>query len=261
MSSERTLECGVVLPAAGASRRFGIATGRKKQLIEIAGRPLLHRSLDVFAGLDAVRTIVVVVPAAGRSALEEIAAAWCAERAPGRTPRLELVEGGARRQDSVRHGLEVFWDELPAALVHDAARPLVRPDDVERVLAGVAEDGAAVLGYPATDSIKRATSASETTGTEGGAKGHARVERSEDRSRIWQVQTPQGALCEHFRRAYGAASASDDVEWADEVALLETVGVYARLVEGARDNIKITQPGDEALAAFLLAQRATEGPR
>ena len=78
-----------------------------------------------------------------------------------------------------------------------------------------------------------------------------------DRSRTWSVQTPQGATAENFRKAYSLAAAGE--EYTDELALLEAVGIPARLVEGSRENIKVTLPGDEELARFFLSRRDGAG--
>ena len=242
------MRAGVVLPAAGEGRRFREEGGVRKQLLVLRGRPILWHSLDVFARIPAIEQIVVVGPARDTSRVEQVVEGWRAEVHP--RAEVRVVPGGARRQDSVRRGIEALGDRVEVALVHDAARPLVQQADVERLLEAIVEEGAAVLGYPATDSIKRAR---------GG-----RIEVSEDRSRIWQVQTPQGARLELFHRAWrqldrGTSGRGASVpELTDEAALLETLGISVRLIEGSASNIKVTRPGDERLAEFLLAER--EGP-
>jgi 2-C-methyl-D-erythritol 4-phosphate cytidylyltransferase len=235
-----TTSCGVVIAAAGGGKRFGTNGGRKKQFIELAGRPLLFWSLDVFSSIDGVQRIIVVSPKDDVARVEEIVRDWTKPRgASSVSLTIEVVPGGERRQDSVRIGLERFWDDLDIALVHDAARPLIRVEDARRVVDAVREHGAAVIGYPATDSIKW-----EKDGL---------ADRDLDRRRVWQVQTPQGASCEHLRAAYTALT--DDEDKTDEVALLEGIGVQARLVEGSRDNLKVTMPGDDEVAELMLRRR------
>ncbi len=240
-----TTSCGVVVAAAGGGTRFGIEGGGKKQFLQLAGRPMLFWSLDVFGSIDEVQRVVVVSPRDDVERVERLVGRWMKPReVSGTAVTVEVVAGGARRQDSVRIGLERFWEDLDVGLVHDAARPLVRVDDVRRVLAAVRDHGAAVIGHPATDSIKW---------EEDGLAG-----RDLERGRVWQVQTPQGASCEHLRHAYSVLARDGDEEKTDEVALLESIGVHARLVEGARDNIKVTLPGDERVAELVLRRRQGE---
>lgn len=232
---------GAILAAAGSGRRFG----GLKQFLELDGRPLLAHVLETFGSLRDLGEVVVVGPATDLGRVEAVVEAWEGRRPSGAPPVCRVVAGGERRQDSVRRGLAAFGPGVTRVLVHDAARPLVRGPDVEALMAAVEDHGAAVLGYPATDSVKE------------GADGV--VLRSLDRGRIWLVQTPQGADRSLLEGAYAAAP--PDVEFTDEVALLEGQGCAVRLVEGARDNIKVTHPGDQEIAEFLLSRRRrTESP-
>jgi 2-C-methyl-D-erythritol 4-phosphate cytidylyltransferase len=234
----------VVIAAAGGGTRFGRRHGVKKQFLELCGRPILWYSLDVFAALGDVARVVVVAAPDDVARVESLVDAWHGSPSAGTARTLpQVVAGGERRQDSVRRGLERFWSELEWALVHDAARPLVRVEDVRRVMAAIEAHGAAAIGYPSTDSVRWEE------------EGEAR--QSLDRRRVWQVQTPQGARCELFRCAYDACTAAG--EHTDEVSLLAAAGVRVRLVEGSRENVKVTLPGDELLAEFYLARRQGGG--
>lgn len=232
--SERDL--GVVLAAAGVGQRFGSA----KQFLEVAGRPVLHYSLDSFSAVEEVIQVVVVLPPADLDAGRRCVAAWQAERqqGPGRCPRLDFAPGGARRQDSVETGLGILGEGVKNVLVHDAARPLVRPEDIRRVAEAVRERGAAVLGTPCHDSVKRAR---------GG-----RIVEELPREEVWTVQTPQGARLHALRDAYARGRGR---ELTDEASALRAAGIDVFLVEGPRENLKITRPGDEVLAALLLDER------
>jgi len=229
---------GVVLAAAGSGTRFG--TGRK-QFMELKGRPLISYSLDAFASLSDVEKICVVAPGEEIKAVGDLLRAWSdgCPRADDGGLVVSLVAGGTSRQESVRHGVEEMGDAVEWIMVHDAARPLVEPGDVGRLMEAVREHGAAALGYPATDSVKQ-----ESAGIS---------ERGLDRARTWCVQTPQGASAENFRTAYSQAPAGQ--VYTDELALLEAAGISARLVKGSRENIKVTLPGDEELASFYLSRR------
>ena len=223
---------GVVLAAGGAGLRFG----KKKQFLEILGRPVLFYSLDAFASLEDVVELALVVPREDVGQAARIVGEWS-----GRDDwQVRIVCGGDRRQDSVRSGLECFWDSVDCALVHDAARPLVRVGDVARLMEAIRLHGAGALGHPASDSIKK--------------ERDGRVVGSLNRKDIWQVQTPQGAACDLFKRAYAAVDAA--TEMTDEAALLAAIDAEVRLVEGSEENVKLTRPGDEELAEFLLGRRA-----
>ena len=204
-----------IVPAAGTGTRLG-ADG-PKAFVPLAGRPLLDWSLEV---LQRVCTrVVVAVP-------------------PGFESGPDRVPGGAVRSASVRAALAAA-PEATIAVVHDAARPLVTVELVERCVAAVSDgwDGA-VAAAPVTDTIK-----------EVGAE--ARVERTLDRSRLWAIQTPQVFAADVLRRALAVpdetlAAATDDA------ALVEAAGGSVRVVEAPAENIKVTGPVDLEIAAALL---------
>jgi 2-C-methyl-D-erythritol 4-phosphate cytidylyltransferase len=226
----------VVIAAAGVGRRFGGA----KQFLRLAGRPAVHYSLDVFAALEDIGRIAVVVSAADLELGRETVDAWGAGAAPPASrPSVVVVAGGARRQDSVVAGLEALAGEAAFVLVHDAARPLVRVEDARRLLDAVKAKGAAVLGTRAHDSLKRAR--------------EAWVVGELAREEVWLAQTPQGAGLAALRAAYAREPSTD---WTDEASALRAAGLEVALVEGSPENLKITRPGDEALAEAILVARA-----
>ena len=236
-------DAGAILAAAGAGKRFGA----KKQFLQLAGRPLIHYSLDLLGGLEEVSRIVVVLPSsqmdAGRRTLERWLRSAAGSPAARRVERgelgVDLIEGGARRQDSVRNGLRHLEGSVRFVLVHDAARPLLRADDARRVLDAIREHGAAVLGTPVTDSVKRVKD-----GT---------IVETLSRDEIWTVQTPQGAVLDLLLDAY---ESDPRREFTDEAAALHSKGIPVVVVEGPPENLKITKPGDEVLAEFILGRRA-----
>ena len=234
---------GVVLAAAGAGRRFGA----RKQLLELLGRPLVHYSLDAFAAVEDVRAIVLVMALEDLEAGVELVRRWQDERrrngvAAAVEPETVVVAGGIRRQDSVRNGLDALPPAVRYALVHDAARPLIRPEDVRKLIQATREHGAAVIGTPSHDSVKR-------------VKG-TRIIAELPRDEVWTVQTPQSAEVSVLREAYDRAR---DAELTDEASALRAMGVHVALVEGPRENLKITRPGDEALAELILRARGNHG--
>jgi 2-C-methyl-D-erythritol 4-phosphate cytidylyltransferase len=220
---------GAVIVAAGRGTRFG----RPKQLIEIGGRPMLAWSLQTFATMPEVTSIVVVTE---RDWIEDVRA-LCARIAPERNVR--VVVGGATRQVSVRCGLDALPPGCDAVLIHDGARPLVRADDVRAGMREVRPGRAAVLATPVVDTIKVVDPQTML------------VQRTLERSELWAAQTPQFALRDELVRAHDAA-ASAGLHATDDVALLEAIGVEVAVVPASGENFKVTHPGDVARAQGFL---------
>jgi 2-C-methyl-D-erythritol 4-phosphate cytidylyltransferase len=227
--------------AAGSGVRFG--GDLPKALVDLAGRALVAHSVDALAAGGATR-VVVVVPTQHRN---DFARALSDAPVP-----VELVTGGQRRQDSVRHGLEALAAELDPAvpaivLVHDAARPLVPVEVVRRVRDAVAAGATAVVpAVPVVDSIR-------SVPREGVDADSSVV----DRSRLRAVQTPQGFSFAALLAAHRAVADTPE-ELTDDAAVAERAGQRVVLVPGSRDSIKITEPLDLVLAEALLAGRGTE---
>ncbi len=230
-----------VVPAAGAGTRLGGA--RPKQFLPLAGRPLLTRTLMVLERTPQIQAVVVVCPPGG----EEETRRACVEPY-GLAKVAAVVSGGAQRQDSVAAGVAAAA-ELGAdwLVVHDAARPLARPELFARVLEAATQTGAAIAAVPAADTIKEA-----------GAGDLAQA--TLDRGKLWLVQTPQVFRRALLERAL-AQAAQDGFYATDEAGLVERLGEKVKLVMGSRDNLKITTPEDLALAQALLggATRVGQG--
>jgi 2-C-methyl-D-erythritol 4-phosphate cytidylyltransferase len=208
-----------IVPAAGSGERLG-ASG-PKAFAMCGGRSLLDWSLEV---LEAVCDRVVVAVPAG---FEE--------------PDAGRVVGGASRSESVRIALGTA-PEATVAVVHDAARPLITRELVERCVDALSDgwDGV-VAAAPVPDTIKEA----DPTG---------RVMRTLDRSSLWAIQTPQVFRADVLRRALDV----DDAVLAaatDDASLVEAAGGSVRVVEAPSENIKVTRPVDLALAEALLRAR------
>jgi 2-C-methyl-D-erythritol 4-phosphate cytidylyltransferase len=227
MATMKIPQTGVILAAAGEGRRLG--SRLPKALVPLAGTPLFLHSLRTFAALPFVKEIAVVLPAE-----------WVDRIRRTLGKRLEtlkvttLVPGGARRQDSVRIGLEATTS--PVVLVHDAARPMITREAITAVALAAAKHGAAVLAHPAIDTIKIAD-----------ARG--RVVSTPDRSQVWHAQTPQGVRRDVFLNAYkvnGRRDATDDVQ------LVERAGGKVVIVAGPASNFKVTTAEDLARAGALL---------
>ncbi len=231
-----TETCWCVVVAAGRGLRFG--GERPKQYAPIDGRPLLAWTLGRLAAHPRIAGLVVV--------LADGDPHWPALDKPAGTPLL-VATGGRTRAESVLAGL----DALPSAvasgdfvLVHDAARPCVRADDIDRLITLGVPAGGGLLAAPLRDTLKRADATQ-------------RVDATEPREARWRALTPQlfprGALAAALKSA-----CSDGVEVSDEAMAMERCGARPLLVEGADDNIKVTTPADHALAEFLLRRLAAD---
>lgn len=221
----------VCIPAAGSGTRMNSAI--PKQFLPLHGRPVLLHTLELFAGMDACREIII---AGDEDSLRPILDATELQ-----VP-VRIVAGGVRRQDSVANAITMVTEDETVVLVHDAARPCVQADHVQAVADAVAESGAAVLAVPARDTLKEVRD-----GT---------IARTIDRSVVWQAQTPQGARASLYRAAFDTA-AEHDFEATDDVSLIEALGHPVRVVEGSTTNIKITVPEDLAIAETILREQGS----
>jgi 2-C-methyl-D-erythritol 4-phosphate cytidylyltransferase len=232
----------VILPAAGLGTRMAAAQNPSaalpKQFLSLAGVPILIHTVRAFASVPGVGGIYVAVRAPER----ERAAALLGEYGLGE--RVTVVEGGDTRQQSVLRALQAAKpapDDV--VLVHDAVRPLIAPELIERTVDAVKRHGAAIVALPATDTIKQ---------VERTADG-ARITATIPRENIVQAQTPQGFRADLLLRAFAEAEA-DGFCGTDEASLVERAGADVVVVPGSLANMKITQPGDLALAEFFLSR-------
>lgn len=214
----------LVIPAAGIGARM--AADRPKQYLQVAGRSILEHTLQRFLDHPALRGVVVSLAADDPY--------WPA-LAVASDPRIRRAAGGRERADSVLAGLETLKNEGAAdddwVLVHDAARPNLALEDLQRLLDSLADDPVGgLLAVPARDTLKRA-----------GADG--RVQETVDRSVIWQAYTPQMFRLGTLRQALAQALRAQ-VAITDEASAMEWSGLAPRLVEGRADNLKVTRPED-----------------
>ncbi|MBI3049894.1 MAG: 2-C-methyl-D-erythritol 2,4-cyclodiphosphate synthase [Acidobacteria bacterium] len=217
-----------IIAAGGRGTRFGGAV--PKQLLPLGGRPILERSVDAFVRHPRVTDVVVALPA-------ELIADPPAYLRSSAKP-IALVEGGARRQDSVARAFARVPAAAEVVVVHDAARPLVSETLIARTLDAAVADGAAIAALAATDTVKRGNEQRLIVGT---------VPRGE----IFLAQTPQAFRTSVLRDALTRGRGAPDAT--DEAALVERAGHPVRLVEGDPRNVKITTADDVALAERLLA--------
>jgi 2-C-methyl-D-erythritol 4-phosphate cytidylyltransferase len=221
--------------------RLGLPGG--KQLAALEGRPTMTWALCAFDESPLVDLLVVVCHPDRIDEYRRIAVQPFALDTP-----VEFVAGGDTRQASVANGLAVVPDSVETVLVHDGARPLVTAELIADTLDALGADPeavGAVAGYPAVDTLKL-------------VDGNT-VESTPDRSRFWAVQTPQTFRAAALRAAYTAAQAEGFVG-TDDASLVERAGGRVVVVEGPRDNIKITVAEDLVLVAAALKYREESRP-
>ena len=221
------MHVSAIIAAAGRGTRFG--SGAPKQLLALAGRPILQRSVDAFVQCDLVSSIVVALPA-------ELASDPPLYLRSATKP-ISIVAGGERRQDSVARAFAAAQDRADIIAIHDAARPLVSEAVIRRTIEAAAEHGAAIAAMQARDTVKRRDI-------------HGGIAETLPRDEIHLAQTPQAFRVGVLRDALALA---DDVT--DEASLAERAGHHVRLVEGDPWNLKITTPNDLEMAERLLAPR------
>ncbi len=242
-----------LVPCAGNGSRAGAAG--PKQYEELAGRALVLWTLEALAQVDELDgTLVVLSPGdtqfaalAGEGDAEAAAACWRAN--VGGATRAETVFAGLH--DLLARGaLESDW-----VLVHDAARCLIRPDAIRRLIADCRDDAVGgLLAMPVADTLKRADANADAYARPGDA--HARVDATVPRERVWAAQTPQMFRIGMLRDALRAGFARRDLAITDEASAIEAAGHAPRLVRGDFENIKVTWPEDFALAERLLRSRS-----
>jgi len=220
-----------------------MAGPQPKQFLTLDGIPILIHSLRAFASVERVTGIYVAVRLPEMERVQAQIAEYASEY--GFRGRVHVVEGGSHRQESVEHALAALPAEAEdVVLVHDAVRPLIDAATIERTIDAVIEHGAAIVGLPAVDTIKQ---------VERTAHG-ALVTATIPREFVVLAQTPQGFRYGLLRSAFAEATA-DGFIGTDEASVVERAGHPVAVVPGSAINLKITQPGDLALAEFYLRQR------
>lgn len=226
-----------VVPAAGRGARFG--AGTPKQYAELGGKALLLRTLEVLARHPRIAGLVVALAQDDRR--------WPGWAQVETKPVLTVV-GGDTRSRSVLHALTAidgFVGRDEFVLVHDAARPCVRAEDISRLIEEAVRAGGGLLAAPLRDTLKRANAERMVTTTE-------------SRDACWRALTPQMFRRGELIAALEAAHAAG-IEVTDESMAMERAGCRPLLVEGAESNIKVTTRDDLDLAEYLLRRRAAEG--
>jgi 2-C-methyl-D-erythritol 4-phosphate cytidylyltransferase/2-C-methyl-D-erythritol 2,4-cyclodiphosphate synthase len=231
-----SVTAAAVIAAGGTGIRMNSSV--PKQFLEIAGKPILLRTIENISSIEEVIQIIVALPA------EHIAAAEALLRRQSMRVECHCVAGGPDRQESVRRGVAHTRRDADVILVHDAVRPVCDRDMMLRVLDAAWKKGAAVPGLPATETIQRVSRS-------------GRVLSTPPRQELYAIQTPQafhaGVLRSALERAREAGFFGTD-----ESSVVRWAGHPVVVVPGSPDNIKITRPLDMDIAALLISGRQRE---
>jgi 2-C-methyl-D-erythritol 4-phosphate cytidylyltransferase len=235
------MKVAVILPAAGLGTRMGKGHAEKagtsrKQFMLLDGSPILIHTVRKFAASPRVSEIVVAVRAEDIDWVQSI----LAEEFGG---RVRVVEGGDSRQESVENALRTLAPDTTLVAVHDAVRPFIDPATIDQVFDEAGETGAAIVGVPAVDTVKRVS------------RGTTRVKIRETlpREKLVMAQTPQVFRYDILVRAFQSAR-QDGFSATDEASMVERLDVDVTVVPGSDRNIKITKPTDMELAHLFFRE-------
>lgn len=228
-----------VIPAAGQGKRMGGETA--KQFLPLHGLPVIVHTLRAFEAATSIAEVVLVVAAEQiEQVQQDIVEAF------GLTKVTRVVAGGEERQDSVYQGLLALSAEVDLVAVHDAARPLITPGQLNAAVAAAAA-GPLVMAVPVKDTVKVVNAAGQITETP-------------DRRQLWAAQTPQIFPYRLLLEAHEAAR-RDGYLGTDDASLVERLGQSVKIFEGSPENLKVTTPQDLLLAERILERRTAAALR
>lgn len=218
-----------VIVAAGSGTRMKIPT--RKQLVEINDMPVVAHTLRAFENTAVIDEIVIVTKE------EDILLMWDIAKTFGISKVTEIVKGGATRTDSVKNGIMAAKGDFVA--VHDGVRPCIKPELIEKTVKKALETGAAALGCPVTDTLKK-------------VKENGEISETVSREQLWAIQTPQVFKKDLLLKAYNEGDTDGAT---DDCMLLESIGIKVTMVEGDRSNIKVTVQDDIDLVSSILSRK------
>lgn len=227
----------LILPAAGDGTRMGYTIA--KPCIPIAGRPAIYYTLSAFAEMNGLSQVIIPARDDIITQIDQVASGinWPAP------VDIRVIKGGAEREDSIRNALTYLNQDIDIVAVHDAVRPCIVSDDINKCAQKARLTGAAIVGVPCRDTLKK---------TDNGRVIHHTV----DRSMVWHAQTPQCFNRELLLKAYGSSAGSREKS-TDDASLIEQLQPVS-LVEGSYYNIKLTYPEDLAMAELIIQNRSSK---
>lgn len=221
-----------VVLAAGSSTRMG---GESKQFINLCGIPVVARTVKTFNNCKCIDEIIIVCKKEELPLYDGFASKYDIKKP------LIAIEGGSTRQESARIGVDNVSDKSKFIAIHDAARCLITEEMIERVCRGAYLYDGAILAVKAVDTVKIADKSSF-------------IENTPERKFTWQAQTPQVFRTNAFRAATYVAR-DEGYEGTDDASLLEHIRIPVKLIEGSRENLKVTEPLDIMIAEAILNSR------
>jgi len=230
-----------IICAAGASRRFG--GKRKKPFVDVSGRAVFVRSMELFADRDDVKQILLAIAPEDE---ELMIVKWGANL---KFFNVKMCHGGAERFDTVTAVLKLVRDDIDLVAVHDAVRCCATKEWIDQVISKAAQTGAAILACPVVATVKEAKDKT--------------IIKTVDRKGLYEAQTPQVFATSLLKQAYNNLANLDKNKISDDSQLVESLGHKVSIIETDSSNIKITQPTDIAIAEAILKSRPKlrpEGP-
>lgn len=216
----------VILLAGGTGSRMQSAI--PKQFLKLNQKPLIHYSFELFMSMKDIAEMTIVCDPQYQSFFPKIADA----------PKITFAMPGSRRQDSVYNGLEAMTSKSALICVHDGVRPFITEPLVRRVIQSAQQHGAATAAMPVKFTIKE-------------CDHNQMAQRTPDRSKLWEIQTPQVIQTDLLKKGFELAS-RNNVTVTDDVSLVELLGLPVKIVEGSYQNLKITTPEDLSLAELII---------
>jgi 2-C-methyl-D-erythritol 4-phosphate cytidylyltransferase len=220
----------LIIPAAGAGKRM--QRKQAKPFIILQGQPILAHTIRRFLSVPGLEQVLIAVSSDYVQTAQQIL-----QQTAGYSIPWNVVEGGATRQHSISNAINAL-SKVDLVMVHDAVRPFVRKEQIERCCREAEKTGAAVPGLPCKNTLKMID------------ENHL-VRETPDRDQLWQIQTPQIFNRNILEKAYSRAS-KHGYQATDDASLVERLGKPVKVVQANADNIKITYPRDLQLADILL---------
>ena len=227
-------QVGLIVPAAGAGKRLGKQI--PKPYLTLAGKTVLEHTLEAFTNVKSLGEVIVATSEEYVDKTSEILKRVFPEI------NTYVVLGGEERQDSIRNALTKISGKTGLIAVHDAVRPFVELDEINKCIKGATRWGGAILGKPAKNTIKK-------------VNGNLEITETPDRNSLWEAQTPQIFWAALVREAYDYAY-HHNMKGFDDSSLVEKIGGKVVLIEGSDKNFKITYPTDLQIAEILLKEQS-----
>ncbi|MDX9702739.1 MAG: 2-C-methyl-D-erythritol 4-phosphate cytidylyltransferase [Candidatus Auribacterota bacterium] len=226
------MDCCAVVVAAGSGKRMG--ADRAKQYLLLDGIPILAYTLIRLSRIPQIDGIVLVVPQDDCSLCKtDMIDAF------GVRKIIDIVPGGRRRQDSVFNGLRALQKVQPSyVLIHDGVRPFFSDELCLDIIEETRRHGAVIPGLPVVCTIKE-------------CNGNHEVLRTIPRDALWEIQTPQGFCYKSLYAAYETV-VEKDIDVTDDSMVMEFIGGKVKIIEGNKENIKITRPVDLPVAHQIM---------